>query len=101
MSGTGSPFNSGHGPYHRVRSPTQSERNAVEQERGCSIPAVKAYRGPLKTGDRGIEFFTVAAPSPGSHPTDVFWYEHSADVWSVTHNNDSCAMIVICVTKRV
>lgn len=61
------------------------------------MPSVKAYRGPLPNGQRGIEFFTVAGPS-GMHPEDVFWFAGETDVWTVKHDGDDFALVVAEVT---
>ncbi len=110
MSGTGHPFANAYGPFHRKKSPTQDASTASEQERGWVLLgraarwspwlSVKAYRGTLPNGEQGIEFFTLAKPSAGSHPHDVFWFEGDPDVWTVEHGGDRFAMIVACVTKR-
>ncbi len=72
-----------YGPFHRLESPTQSKETAVLQmqsgeiwgrpARWSSIPAVKAWRGPLPAGRRGIEFMTSITPHVDSHPTLVRW----------------------------
>lgn len=59
--------------YHRLESPTQSPEVAALQQATGEIwgttsfggiePAVKAYRGPLPTGARGIEFVTGIPPT--------------------------------------
>lgn len=61
-----------YGPYHRLKSETQTYELALEQEssrelwgrtpRGSNWPQVKAYRGPLPPGEEGIEFDTTARP---------------------------------------
>lgn len=111
MSGTGIPFANPYGPFHRKMSPTQDSSIAAEQERSWALLgraarwspwlSVKAYRGPLSSGEQGIEFVTLAKPSAGTHPHDVFWLEGDPDVWNVEHNHDRFAMIVARVTKRV
>lgn len=73
------------GPFHRVESPTQTKQTADQQARSNAIwgtiarwgyaPTVKAYRGPLPAGVRGIEFTTTVAPRKNSHPTLVEWMQ--------------------------
>jgi hypothetical protein len=72
-----------YGPYHRLESPTQPASVAATQARDgeifgkaarwSTIPAVKAYRGILPAGARGIEFLTPVPPCPDPHPTLVRW----------------------------
>jgi hypothetical protein len=79
-----------YGPYHRRESPTQTVADAARQQasgelwgqtaRGGSGPSVKAYRGALPTGTRGIEFMTVVAPYPNPHPHLVQWRESTPGV---------------------
>lgn len=61
--------------------------------------AVKAYRGPLPASRDGIEFVTQIAPSPGSHPNDVFWYENTPGVQRRQRNGEDFACILIMVVK--
>ena len=109
MSGTGGANGYGYGPFHRLRSPkTQTTQLAAEQmrshvllgkeARGSSLLSVKAYRGPLPTGQHGIEFYTVARPS-NAHPHLVFWYGNHKDVWDVNHQSEAYALIVVDVVK--
>jgi hypothetical protein len=77
-----------YGPFHRLHSPTQDEQTRASNltallgraARWSHLLSVKAYRGPLPRGAEGIEFSTHTAPSPGSHPTLVFWYEGNVAV---------------------
>jgi hypothetical protein len=60
------------GPFHRLESPTQTPEDARQQEesgeiwgrapRGRPWPAVKAFRGSLGDGQRGVEFYTNVSP---------------------------------------
>lgn len=71
--------------YHWRESPTQTKEDAVRQVQseeiwgkagriGGLVPAVKAYRGPLPKGQRGIEFTTVVDPdAQSSSPFEVRW----------------------------
>ena len=80
-SGAGSAVQ--YGPFHREEGPTQTKQTAARQEAAgeiwgqatqmSPIPAVRAYRGPLPVGRRGIEFMTSVAPRVDSHPTLVRW----------------------------
>jgi hypothetical protein len=68
----------GHGPFHRLESPTQTPDVARLQQRSGEIwgrtpkgglePTVQAYRGPLPEGARGIEFFTDVVPNSPCGP---------------------------------
>lgn len=69
--------------YHRLESPTQTPEDAARQVASGEIwgrapafsyePRVKAFRGPLPTGARGIEFITDLEPDSGSSPRRVNW----------------------------
>ena len=69
--------------YHRVEGPTQTEQNALEQAssselwgfpaRGSDIPKVKAFKGPLPTEVRGVEFTTEIAPDENCPPGIAYW----------------------------
>lgn len=106
MSGAGG--QNKHGPYHRLRSPTQTEQTARLQLAGgevwgrpsvwSNVAAVKAYRGPLALGDEGVEFLTDTAPSPGNHPTFVFWYDGAPGVTMKPANGQVFAVILVRVT---
>jgi hypothetical protein len=79
-----------YGPYHRVESPSQPKHVAAQQETSgemwgqsspfSAIPSVKAYRGPLPSTRRGIEFYTYVKPHNDPHPTDVRWLDTTAGV---------------------
>jgi hypothetical protein len=97
-----------YGPFHRLRSPTQTLALAAEQERastilgrpprGGLIPAVQAYAGPLPPGLEGIEFYTIARPS-NNHPSNVVWYLGDQGVWEVRLSGDTFAMIVVWIVE--
>ncbi len=69
--------------YHRLASPTQTDRDAELQMASGEIwgkasfwshrPTVKAYDGPLPKGSAGIEFRTVVSPDPGGPPGRPEW----------------------------
>lgn len=69
--------------YHRIESPTQTVADASQQEmtleiwgkpaRSSDIPKVKAYKGPLPPGAKGIQFETDVLPDPCSPPNHAFW----------------------------
>lgn len=72
--------------YHRVETPV-GQTSAVAKQQVVSkeiwgspsiygvIPCVKAYRGPLQSGTRGIEFTTAIVPTKGSGtPNIAYWY---------------------------
>lgn len=66
-----------------LRGPTQTSAVARRQAeggeiwgrtpRGSSWPQVRAYRGPLPEGTRGIEFWTATAPDASGHPDLAVW----------------------------
>jgi hypothetical protein len=98
------------GPFHRLESPTQTSADAIEQvrsgeiwgrpARGSSIPCVKAYRNPLPSGQRGIQFTTPVAPQSGSgSPIEARWYHpHTSGVLlKQNSNNEDCAVIPAAV----
>ncbi len=94
-SGSGTGVSLQYGPFHREESPTQSMTIAAQQElsgeiwgaaaKWSSIPSVKAYRGPLPPGRRGIEFMTSVTPHVNPHPSLVWWLETTPGV-SQRHN---------------
>ena len=70
--------------YHRLEwLPGQSPEVARQQERSGEIwgriarvgivPCVKAYRGPLPAGVRGVEFETDIEPDRGGPPGIATW----------------------------
>lgn len=68
---------------HRLESPTQTPDEATRQVSsgdlwgraplGSFVPKVKAYRGPLPEGARGIGFATDVPPDVGSARQRVDW----------------------------
>jgi hypothetical protein len=76
------------GPFHRLESPTQTVADAKRQQTSgeiwgraarhtaqSNLPSVKAYRSSLPKGQRGVEFDTAIAPTPGSGtPYEARWY---------------------------
>jgi hypothetical protein len=76
----------GAGSYFRRESPTQTKEDAIRQVKtgeiwgrpsriGGAFPCVKAYRGSLPGGQRGIDFATPVAPDPdSSSPFEARWY---------------------------
>ena len=69
--------------YHRVESPTQTPQDASNQTsggelwgfpaRGSDISKVKAYKGSLPAGTRGIEFTTDVVPDQNCPPGMAYW----------------------------
>ena len=108
MSGARGANGINHGPFHRLRSATQTKADAEKQirgyamlgrpARGSSFRTVKAYVGPLSPGQVGGEF-NSAIPPNNSHPDLDLWYAGNPDVWEVNHDGDVWAMIVVEVTK--
>jgi hypothetical protein len=72
--------------YFRRESPTQTKEDAIRQVTtgeiwgrpariGGAFPCVKAYRGSLPKGQRGIDFTTAVAPdAESSSPFEARWY---------------------------
>jgi len=99
-----------YGPFHRKRSPTQTDADARKQMSSGEIwgkpsiysnqPSVKAYHGALPPHDHGIEFLTPVAPSPGSHPHDVFWYAGTPGVVLRRDNGNDFAVIAVTITRH-
>lgn len=96
-----------YGPYHRVRSTSQTDEDAYAIEasgrlwgkapRGSATPQPQAYDGPLPDGTVGIEFYTDAAPHPGSAPGKIRWWPGDPGVVLL---DDERGMIEIKVTKN-
>jgi len=93
-------------PYHRVESSTQTVADAARQESTGEIwgrpprwgfqPKVKAFRGPLPRGTRGVEFETEIAPDRGCPPGLALWSGPRAGVVV----EDDYARIKVRVTKN-
>lgn len=92
--------------YHHLESRNQTPNDAARQELsgevwgrsslGSFIPKVKAYRGPLPEGARGIEFLTDVPPDVESARVRVDW---SGPRRGVRIEGDS-AKIQVVVTKN-
>jgi hypothetical protein len=91
--GDSSEGESGFGPFHRIKSRSQSPETAraIEESgelrgqaaRYSIIPFVKAFVGQLPEGARGIEFFTDVEPSgvmSGKPGDQVTWYRGTPGV---------------------
>ena len=108
-----------YGPFHRVKSPTQSDNVAYLQQqsspqeiwgkarRGSDIPQVQAYTGPLPTNENGIEFITNVKPDDGSPPGQARWTGPRNGVVVAVDNNssssgvgDDFAKIQVTITKN-
>jgi hypothetical protein len=101
-----------HGPFSRRESPTQTIEDAKKQTKSGEIwgspgryncsPCVRAYKGPLETDMRGIEFETEIAVHPGSStPIEVYWYfPHTPGVEQRLYNSDVFACIAAVVQNR-
>ena len=71
------------GPYHRLKSPTQTNDVAEMQQlvqevwgrprRDSDIPQVQAYEGELPNDAEGIEFVTATEPDSNTPPGHVRW----------------------------
>jgi hypothetical protein len=95
--------------YYRTESPTQTAETAKLQQETLEIwgfppqniyqsdiPKVKAYKGKLPEGRRGIEFTTDILPDSGCRPGDPRWSGPRAGVIV----EDGCAKIkVLTVTN--
>mmetsp|Transcript_9017 Transcript_9017/g.13175 ORF Transcript_9017/g.13175 Transcript_9017/m.13175 type:complete len:145 (-) Transcript_9017:18-452(-) len=72
-----------YGPFHRLKSPTQTMETAQQQlssneiwgkpRRSSDIPQVQCYQGELADDAEGIEFFTPTAPDAGVAPGQARW----------------------------
>ena len=101
-----------HGPFSRRESPTQTIQDAIKQVASGEIwgspgryscsPCVRAYKGLLSQGDRGIEFTTNIAVHPGSStPIEVYWYyPDTPDVEKREYNSETFACILAVVQNR-
>ena len=96
-----------YGPYHRLESPSQSTQVAAQQQQSSQIwgraarwsdmLSVKAYRGALPGGARGVEFTTTVAPHSATHPTLVQWYQSDPGVQS---GPDGYVWIAVRITRN-
>ena len=72
-----------YGPFHRLRSPTQTDEDADLQaatselwgrpRQFSDIPQVQAWVGPLPEGESGVEFTTAVPPDPFLPPGHARW----------------------------
>ena len=72
-----------HGPFHRLRSTTQTDEVAAQQSESLevwgrprqysNIPQVQAYMGPLPATAAGVEFYSLPPPDTGTAPGHVRW----------------------------
>ena len=97
------------GVFHRVKSPSQSDETCKMQVETQEIwgkasrnilqsdfPKVKAYRGPLPKGEKGIEFVTDIPTDRGNPPHLATWSAARDDVWE----EDGFAKIPVAITKN-
>ena len=104
-----------YGPFHRLRSPTQSDETAQRQvksqevwgrpRRGSDIPQVQAYVGPLPTTTtekKGIEFYTNVPPDPHQPPGQARWTgpRPGVIVQEEEENGLLFARIAVVITKN-
>lgn len=95
-----------YGPFHRLETPTQTTADALKQvasgeiwgkpARWSDIPSVKAYRGTVPPGDRGIEFTTGVRAEKGSGSRlEAKWYYPQTEGTMLRQNQDGddCAAI--------
>lgn len=90
--------------YHRRESPTQTVADALRQAssgemwgypaRGSDIPKVKAFKGPLPTGARGVEFTTEVVPDQNCPPGIAYWSGPRAGV-NVSDGRARIAVVVL------
>jgi esterase/lipase superfamily enzyme len=95
-----------HGPFHRLKSPTQSDATATQQLKSSelwghprqhsNIPQVQAYEGVLPTGAQGMEIYTSTAPDQGTAPGQVRW---TGPRRSGVHVEDDFAKIRVRISK--
>jgi hypothetical protein len=99
------------GPYHRLKSPTQTLADTQRQEatgricgkthRGGSVPSVKAYVGPLPAGAEGVEFTTDVPPFPGTAPHLALWRRGSPGVEDFEDEDMVCIRIAMMKNTQV
>ena len=100
-----------YGPFHRLRSPTQTRQTADLQEktgiivgrrpRWSQFPSVQAYIGPLPSDAEGIEFFTTVKPTSSDHPYLVRWTTVDDKIAASISGKDNFASIPIVLTKKI
>lgn len=104
--------------YHRLESPTQTEAVAQLQQASGQVwgraantstfPTVKAYRGPLPSNKRGIEFETDIPPTKGAgNPYEADWYPClpginpcSPGVTHLVYGGINFAVLLVTMTKN-
>lgn len=103
------------GEFCRRESPSQTKKHALLQiasgeiwgrparnTSASDIPSVKAYRGSLPPGERGIDFTTAIAPHKGSgSPIEARWYyPHTEGVMLRQKNNEDYAAISANIVNK-
>ena len=97
------------GPFHRRTyiDPTENEKVSASGQLwgrprrniyAGSIPAVKAWDGPLPQGIVGLEFFSDVAPDPSGAPGWPQWSEGRPGV--IVLEPSELVAISVIVTKR-
>jgi len=99
-----------YGPFHRLKSATQSLQLARLQQKterligragyGASLPSVKAYVGPLPPSAEGIEFTTDVEPKITT-PFEARWSFGDLGVLELNDQNESQVFIPVNITKIV
>jgi hypothetical protein len=103
-----------YGPFHRLRSTTQSigvDREQIDTgmlwgttPRGGKGPTAQAYFGPLPTGQSAIEFATSVKPHhvnlPNGHGAN-WYFDDTAFVGKIRNTETDYAVITIIVTRHV
>ena len=110
-----------YGPFHRVKSPTQSYRVALQQKAsgeiwgrphgiGGKFPKVKAYVLPLCAGEpagtacadeQGIEFATRVKPSVKAPSGVVYWDNAQGPVDGIRVVDDETIALKVTIFKLV
>lgn len=109
------------GPFHRIKSPTQTYQHALLQKssgeiwgkavkNGGKFPCVKAYLKPLCydslpgidcADNEGIEFETAVMPSMKTPAGQVFWQAGRSPVDGLRHVDDDTIALSATIYKVV
>lgn len=110
-----------YGPFHRIKSPTQTHDTAIKQRQSSEIwgrpianvglyPKVKAYMLPLCEGEpthtqcadeQGIEFTTFVKPASKAPSGLVYWDNASRPVEGIRIVNEETIALKATIYKIV
>jgi hypothetical protein len=99
--------------YHRVETPTfQTAQHAVQQVAskeiwgrarriGGAFPCVKAYAGPLASGQNGVEF-TTSVPPTHPNPSMALWvHGHDPAIQLRQRGTEMFAVLTVDTISKV